>query len=85
MKKILFAIAFTVIMVFGASAQTDGFFTWNYNDELVDRYTDPINGDGFALPSGHGYDYDTNAPVGSGLLIFTALGVGYALRKKKLN
>ena len=30
-------------------------------------------------------DYDPEAPLGNGLLIFTAMGAGYILRKKKNN
>ena len=85
MKKILFTIAMVFVMSLGINAQSnaDGFFTWNYNDEITDRYTDPATGEGFALPSGHGYDYDSNAPLGTGLLILTALGAGYAIKKKR--
>ena len=37
----------------------------------------------FNLPGGHGLTTDAAAPLGSGLLILTAFGVGYALKKKR--
>ena len=82
MKKILFAIAFVVIMSLGGIAQTDGFFRVN-NVEDCDYRNEPNSGFDFSLPQSHGYEYDTNAPLGGGLLILTALGVGYALKKKR--
>ena len=77
MKKILFAIAFVMMMVVGANAQTDGWFAsseGNYS-----------NRDGLALdtnmPPAHGMDIQ--APLGSGLLILTAMGAGYAIARRK--
>ena len=83
MKKILFTIALTITLGLTASAQfnnTDGFFNnWNDND---DRFSD--GGFSFVLPASHGFGQDTpSAPLGSGLLILTALGAGYALKKKR--
>lgn len=37
------------------------------------------------LPSTHGDINDYNAPVGSGLLILTALGAGYAIKCRRKN
>lgn len=82
MKKILLAIAFVMIMSLGGIAQTDGFFRVN-NVEDYDYRNEPNSGFDFSLPQLHGYEYDTNAPLGSGLLILTALGAGYALKKKR--
>ena len=84
MKKILFAIAFVMIMSLGASAQNDSFFHTNNVDDFDYRNGSGAGNDlGFALPAGHGYEYDTNAPLGSGLLILASLGAGYALKKKR--
>ena len=80
MKKILFAIAFTVIMVFSANAQTDGFFKWN---DRIDNNERETNGVGFSLPPEHGYNTDQTTPLGSGLIILGALGAGYAVVRKK--
>ena len=81
MKKILFAITLTITLGLTASAQySDGFF--NDWDNGLDR-TGTGNDIGFVLPSSHGNGLDTpSAPLGSGLLILTALGAGYALKKK---
>ena len=83
MKKIIFALALVMTMNFCANAQTDGFFNWNYNIENSDRYIDVDNSIYFSLPAAHGYENDTNAPLGSGLLILTVLGVGYTIKKKR--
>ena len=83
MKKILLTIALTITLGFTANAQfninTDAFF----NDwDLSDRFAE--GGFSFVLPASHGFGEDTpSAPVGSGLLILTALGTAYALKKKR--
>ena len=82
MKKILFTIASVLTMVLGANAQTDGFFRDGGGDAGYRG-----GGGGGALPglpqgSIGEHNNDQPAPVGSGLLILTALGAGYALRKK---
>ena len=83
MKNIILAIAFVFMMVLGASAQggrSDSFF--NYNDDITDRassvYSDVM------LPNSHFTNHDQEgAPLGSGLLILTALGAGYAVSRKR--
>ena len=81
MKKILLAIALIFTLSVMSNAQNDGFFRWNGNDE-DDIYRDIDNG--FVLPSTHGTGIDYNStPLGSGLLVLTALGAGYALKRKK--
>ena len=83
MKKFLFSIALTIILGFGANAQylgmSDSFFNdWDQSDRL------DIGGFSFVLPASHGFGEDTpSAPLGSGFLILTALGAGYALKKKR--
>ena len=78
MKKIVFLIALLMTMCFSASAQFDSF----------------INNDGFSnrdggsdmplIPGGTvGGVQDTNAPLGTGLLILTALGAGYAVKSRE--
>lgn len=82
MKKILFTLALTITLGFTASAQynSDGFFK-NWDDE---ERLDVGNGLNFVLPANHGFDTDANStPLSSGLLILTALGAGYALKRKK--
>lgn len=83
MKKILLTVlVFT--MVLGASAQTDGFFK---DGGSSDNYNRSGSGSDPALPrlpqGGVGArDDDQTAPLGSGLLILTALGAGYAVSRK---
>ena len=78
MKKILFTIAITLGLATGAMAQSDGFFNnWSDFDNRENDVDLP------ALPSEHGYTGNQNAPLGSGLLILTALGAGYAALKRK--
>ena len=82
MKKILLAIALVLTMGFGAKAQiglglTDSFFNdWAQSDLM--REVTIIN-----LPNDHGLTGDVNAPLGSGLLVLTALGAGYAVARRK--
>ena len=83
MKKILFAIVLIITLSLTATAQhdTDGFFnnSWGENN----RY-DSGDGFSFVLPSLHGFGQDTpSAPLGSGLLVLTALGAGYAVARKR--
>ena len=79
MKKILFTIAILFAMVLGANAQgSDSFFK---NLDNNDR-TDPDIY--FTLPNHYDqYNNDANAPLGSGLLILTTLGAGYAVARKR--
>ena len=77
MKKTLLTIAITLGLAFGASAQSDGFFgNWNNADNR------DVNGELPSLPN-HGLSDNQDAPLGSGLLILTALGAGYAVAKRK--
>ena len=85
MKKIIYAIALIMIMSVGANAQTDDFFEWNNLKDNNERYNDPTAGINFSLPLSHGSDDDAEAPLGTGLLILTALGAGYATARKKRN
>ena len=82
MKKLLFTIALLITLSVATNAQKDGFFSWNGNDE-DDIYRD-VTTSGLVLPSTHGTGVDYNStPIGSGLLVLTALGAGYALKRTK--
>lgn len=82
MKKILFTIAIIMVMALSANAQRDGFFNNYYNDVYNDRMTDP-NEIGLLMPNlTIGSGLNESAPIGSGLLILTALGAGYFVIKK---
>ena len=87
MKKIIFALALVLTIGLCASAQRggDGFFN-NWDDvgnglDKFDDFDNGLRGGGPGTP-GHGGG-DQPAPIGSGLLVLTALGAGYVLKKKR--
>ena len=77
MKKIILALAIVLSVGLTAYAQSDGFFKSSGDDNSGRDGAMMIN-----LPGEHGGNGDVGAPLGSGLLILTALGAGYALRKR---
>lgn len=88
MKKILFAIAIVLTISLSANAQRkDGFFSNSYDN--IDRVNANPTSAGLGLPNNYGlvtggsYGEDQDAPLGTGLLILTALGAGYAVARKK--
>lgn len=89
MKKILFALALVLTIGLTSNAQRggDGYFTdWNDISNGLDKFDDFDNGlrGGVpGLPGQGGGGNDTPAPLGSGLLVLTALGTGYAVAKRK--
>ena len=87
MKKILFAVVLVLTIGLCANAQRggrDGFFTeWDDVSNGLDKFDDFGNGlRDPGLPGGHGGG-DTPAPLGSGLVVLTALGAVYAVAKRK--
>ena len=85
MKKILFAIAIVLTISLTANAQgkRDGFFSSGWDDDSYNNRD--INGTAaFVLPQlDLGATDNENAPLGSGLLVLTALGAGYAVARKR--
>lgn len=81
MKKVLLVLALVMTLGFSASAQFDGFIT----EGMDDGYRDEMSSTMPQLPHGRiGELYtDQPAPLGSGLLIMTALGGAYLLRKRE--
>ncbi len=81
MKKILFAIAIVLTICLTANAQgRDGFFSnWNngYDNRTGDDRPTVLGGELGGLQG------NQDAPLGSGLLILTALGAGYAISRKR--
>ena len=78
------AIAFSLLMLFGFLApmtttaqRSDGFFK-NYNDNYENR-----DGEG-GITVGN-MQNDNPIPLGSGLLILTAVGAGYAIYRRRSN
>lgn len=89
MKKILLAVVLVLTVGLCASAQRgerDGFFNdWSDVSNGLDEFDDFNNGlyrGGGPNTPGHGGG-DTPAPLGSGLVVLTALGAGYALKKRR--
>ena len=84
MKKIIFAIALVMTMGLAASAQFSDSYFQNWDNGTNDR-TGTISGVLPANPGGGIGEYDTDqpAPLGSGLLVLTALGAGYVLTRKR--
>ena len=84
MKKIIFALALVLTIGFCANAQfggKDSFFTdWEDVSNGLDRLDSPTMP---GIPNYHGMTDDVNAPLGSGLLVLTVLGAGYAVARKK--
>ena len=82
MKKILFAIAIVLTLGLTANAQS-------YKDSFVDTWGSNSRDWGgtidLLLPTGAigGTDNQSGAPLGSGLLVLSALGAGYAVAKKR--
>lgn len=85
MKKILLVFAIVMAMIIGVNAQSDGFFRGGDYDD-GSRSGTGLSSVTPMLPGGGVAHYDTDqpaAPLGSGLLILSALGGAYLLRKKK--
>lgn len=82
MKKIILSIVFVLAMGLASQAQVDG-----YTQELGDWTRTGIEPNVDFLPTlitvqvGQ-ITQDVQAPLGSGLLVLTLLGAGYAVRKK---
>lgn len=85
MKKILFAIAFITMMIINANAQRDAFFSgYDYSNVYEPRLGGGLPTIPYGTHVGHlTGDVTAEVPLGTGLLIFTALGSGYALSKRK--
>ncbi|MBO7470030.1 MAG: hypothetical protein J6T81_07895 [Bacteroidales bacterium] len=80
MKKAIVTLSIVLALGLCANAQfnhnrSDGFFnTWDDVSNGLDKPSDVLP----VIPGGHGGGDDVNVPVGSGLLILTALGAVYA-------
>lgn len=78
---ITLAIVITALLPMGLNAQTkmDGFFADYKNDGYTNRDAFTMSGD--FINAGHETFGET--PLGSGLIILLAAGLGYVLIKKK--
>ena len=83
MKKILFTIALALIMSVGVMAQNNDAFVNDW--EKSSRISDPATV-GLLMPNTIiGNTSNSPAPLGSGLLVLTALGGAYAVSRKRKN
>ena len=80
MKKIIFAIIFVVTFGLSVNAQNDDFFRSWSNDSFDNR--DEPTFSSIIIPNHFGNN-NSDAPLGSGLLVLTAFGAGYAVAKRK--
>ena len=71
-------------MGISANAQTDGFFC-GWNEGAGDRTTGMTEPSIMMPGTTIGDTGNAAAPLGSGMLILTALGAGYVAMKKKEN
>ena len=77
MKKILFAIVIVLTMTLGANAQSTDAFVTDWDGSRATSMPDiPWGAVGYLIT-------EQNSPLGSGLLIMTALGAGYAIVRKR--
>ena len=82
MKKILFALALIVTLSLTAGAQNSDAFVNDW--ENISRISDP--GAFLLMPNTIiGDTSNSPAPLGSGLLVLTALGAGYTVAKRRKN
>lgn len=83
MKKILFTITLLLVLSVGAMAQNNDAFFNDWENSL--RISDPAIV-GLMMPNTNIGDISNSpAPLGSGLLVLTALGGAYALSRKRKN
>jgi len=84
MKKLTLTLAIVLSMTLTSMAQLQGGGLFERGAILDETYNDYNYRDGsLILPSGHGSNDDADAPLGSGLLVLTALGAGYAIKRRR--
>lgn len=79
---IIFAIGFGLNLNAQYNSLSDGFFSSTYSEYRENKWV----GNMPLLPRTHGSELDYDAeevPIGSGLLILTGLGLGYATLRRK--
>lgn len=82
MKKIFLVLVLVLSLGLDILAQRNDNFFNNDNGDIYYRLEDPSNL--LNMPtSALGSTTNEPAPLGSGLLVLTAIGLGYAIRKRK--
>ena len=81
MKKALLTLGLVLTMSFAVNAQ-DGFFRSDNGNREIGGGSTGMPGIGLPAGGEHNQNGDQAAPLGSGLLILSAMGGAYALRKR---
>ena len=79
MKKIV--LTFAVVIGLGLASFAQGGLFQRGNTPENSQEGTSLRGDGPGLP-GHGSQTDEPAPLGSGIVLLTALGTAYGIAKK---
>lgn len=79
MKKIV--LTFAVVIGLGLTSFAQGGLFQRGNTPENSQESTSLRGDGPGLP-GHGSQTDEPAPLGSGIVLLTALGAAYGIVKK---
>ncbi len=79
MKKIV--LTFAVVIGLGLASFAQGGLFQRGNTPENSQEGTSLRGDGPGLP-GHGSQTDEPAPLGSGIVLLTALGAAYGIAKK---
>lgn len=83
MKKFILTIITIISLGFCANAQIDGFFG-GWSEGSNDRATSMTVPSAIGMPTSEiGSTQNETVPLGSGLLIISMLGAGYAVAKRK--
>ncbi len=83
MKKLILTISIIFTLNLCANAQCDGFFG-GWSDGYSDRSSGGISNPGIATPKTLiGSTENADAPLGSGLIVLSVLGVCYSIVKNR--
>lgn len=84
MKKLILTISIIFTLNLCANAQSDGFFG-SWSDDYSDRSSGGISSPGLVTPQTiiGSTENATGAPLGSGLIVLSVLGVGYSIVKNR--
>ena len=81
MKKIYLVLVLMLSMSFNVFAQQSDCFFKNVDNDPYNRIAENTS---LNLPQNQiGTQSNESAPIGNGLLILTAVGLGYAIKKRK--
>lgn len=85
MKKLILTIITIISLGVYANAQSDGFLG-GWSEYSGDRATDMTVPSALGMPTTEiGSTENSEAPLGSGLIILGALGAGFAIAKNRKN